>query len=92
VKEVLQVELKLPSWKVLMQLLVVHGLLADEESGLPLLGLESLHDQYDCAFGGLDGSGWIGRFISGEFIASAEGDEDEISTGISNSTLGGLAC
>jgi hypothetical protein len=45
VKEVLQVELKLPSWKVLMQLLVVHGLQADEESGLPLLGLESLHDQ-----------------------------------------------
>jgi hypothetical protein len=46
----------------------------------------------DCAFGGLDGSGWIGRLISGEFIASAEGDEDEISTGIGNSTLGGLAC
>jgi hypothetical protein len=45
VKEVLQVELKLPSWEVLMQLLVARGLLADEESGLPLLGLLSLHDQ-----------------------------------------------
>jgi hypothetical protein len=28
-----------------MQLLVVHGLLADEKSGPPLLGLESLRDQ-----------------------------------------------
>jgi hypothetical protein len=44
-KEVFQVELKLPSWEVLMQLLVARGLLADEESGLPLLGLLSLHDQ-----------------------------------------------
>jgi hypothetical protein len=34
----------------------------------------------------------MGRLISGEFIASAEGDEDEISTGIGNSTPGGLAC
>jgi hypothetical protein len=86
VKEVFQVELKLPSWEVLIQLLVPRGLLADEESGLPLLGLEYLHDQQ------VIGSGWVGRFISGEFIASAEGDEDEISTGIGNSTLGGLAC
>jgi hypothetical protein len=31
VKEVLQVELKLPSWEVSMQLLVARGLLADEE-------------------------------------------------------------
>jgi hypothetical protein len=46
----------------------------------------------DCALGGLGGPGWIGRFISGEFIASAKGDEDEISTGTGNSTLGGLAC
>jgi hypothetical protein len=45
VKKVLQVELKLPSWEVSMQLLVARGLLADEESGLPLLGLLSLHDQ-----------------------------------------------
>jgi hypothetical protein len=45
VKEVLQVELKLQSWEALMQLLVARGLLADEESGLPLLGLWSLHDQ-----------------------------------------------
>jgi hypothetical protein len=30
-KEVIQVELKLPSWEVLMQLLVARGLLADEE-------------------------------------------------------------
>jgi hypothetical protein len=28
-----------------MQLLVIHGLLADEESDPPLLGLESLRDQ-----------------------------------------------
>jgi hypothetical protein len=45
VKEVLQVELKLPSWEVLMQLLVARGLLTDEESGLPLLGWLSLLDQ-----------------------------------------------
>jgi hypothetical protein len=45
VKEVFQVELKLPSWEVLMQLLVARGLLADEKWGLPLLGLLSLHDQ-----------------------------------------------
>jgi hypothetical protein len=45
VKEALQVELKLPSWEVLMQLLVARGFLADEESGLPLLGLLSLFDQ-----------------------------------------------
>jgi hypothetical protein len=45
VKEALQEEPKLPSWKVLMQLLVVHGLLADEKSDPPLLGLESLRDQ-----------------------------------------------
>jgi hypothetical protein len=45
VKEVLQVELKLPSWEVLMQLLVARGLLDDEESGPPLLGLLSLRDQ-----------------------------------------------
>jgi hypothetical protein len=31
VKEVFQVELKPPSWEVLMQLLVARGLLADEE-------------------------------------------------------------
>jgi hypothetical protein len=31
VKEVFQVELKLPSWEVSMQLLVARGLLADEE-------------------------------------------------------------
>jgi hypothetical protein len=30
-KEVFQVVLKLPSWEVSMQLLVAHGLLADEE-------------------------------------------------------------
>jgi hypothetical protein len=40
----------------------------------------------------IGGSGWNGRFISGEFIASAEGDEDEISTGIGNSAPDGLAC
>jgi hypothetical protein len=31
VKEVFQVELKLPSWEVSMQLLAARGLLADEE-------------------------------------------------------------
>jgi hypothetical protein len=30
---------------MLMQLLVIHGLLADEKSDPPLLGLESLRDQ-----------------------------------------------
>jgi hypothetical protein len=45
VKEVFQVELKLPSWEVSIQLLVARGLLADEKWGLPLLGLLSLHDQ-----------------------------------------------
>jgi hypothetical protein len=45
VKKVLQVELKLPSWKVSMQSLVTHGLLAEEELGPLLLGLVSLHDQ-----------------------------------------------
>jgi hypothetical protein len=45
VKKVLQVEPKLPSEKVLMQMLVTHGLLAEEEMGPPLLGLVSLHDQ-----------------------------------------------
>jgi hypothetical protein len=45
VKKVLQVELKLPSEKVLMQLLATHGLLAEEEMGPPLLGLVSVHDQ-----------------------------------------------
>jgi hypothetical protein len=45
VKEVLQVELKLPSWEVLMQLLVARGLLADEKLGPPLLEWLSLHDQ-----------------------------------------------
>jgi hypothetical protein len=42
--------------------------------------------------GTLGGLGWIGRFISEECAASAEGDEDEISTGIGNSAPGGLAC
>jgi hypothetical protein len=45
VRKVLQVELKLPSEKVLMRLLATHGLLAEEEMGPPLLGLVSLHDQ-----------------------------------------------
>jgi hypothetical protein len=45
VKEVFQVELKLLSEKVLMQLLAIQGLLAEEEMGSPLLGLGSLHDQ-----------------------------------------------
>jgi hypothetical protein len=45
VKRVLQVKLKLPSQKVLMQSLETHGLLADEELDPPLLGLASLHDQ-----------------------------------------------
>jgi hypothetical protein len=45
VKEVFQVELKLPSWEVLMQLLLAWGLLVDEKWGPPLLGLLSLHDQ-----------------------------------------------
>jgi hypothetical protein len=45
VKEVFQVELKLLSEKVLMQLLATQGLLAEEEMGSPLLGLVSLHDQ-----------------------------------------------
>jgi hypothetical protein len=45
VKKVFQVELKLLSEKVLMQLLATHGLLAEEEMGSPLLGLVSLHDQ-----------------------------------------------
>jgi hypothetical protein len=40
VKEVLQVELKLLSEKVL----ATQGLLAEEEMGSPLLGLVSLHD------------------------------------------------
>jgi hypothetical protein len=44
VKEVLQIELKLPSWEVLMQLLIARGLLADEKLGLPLLEWLSLHD------------------------------------------------
>jgi hypothetical protein len=41
VKEVLQVELKLLSEKVL----ATQGLLAEEEMGSPLLGLVALHDQ-----------------------------------------------
>jgi hypothetical protein len=41
VKEVLQVELRLLSEKVLE----TQGLLAEEEMGSPLLGLVSLHDQ-----------------------------------------------
>jgi hypothetical protein len=41
----LQVKLKLPSQKVLMQSLVTHGLLAEGELDPPLLGLVSLHDQ-----------------------------------------------
>jgi hypothetical protein len=45
VKKVLQVELKLPSEKRLMQLLATQGLLAEEEMSPPLLGLVSLHDQ-----------------------------------------------
>jgi hypothetical protein len=45
VRKVLQVKLKLPSQKVLMQLLVTHGLLAERELDPPLLGLVSLHDQ-----------------------------------------------
>jgi hypothetical protein len=45
VKEVFQVELKLLSEKVLMQLLATQGLLGEEEMGSPLLGLVSLHDQ-----------------------------------------------
>jgi hypothetical protein len=45
VKKVLQVELKLPSWKVLMQSLATHGLLAGEEMDPTLLGLVFLHDQ-----------------------------------------------
>jgi hypothetical protein len=45
VKEVLQVELKFPSWEVLMQRLVARGLLADEKLGPPLLELLFLHDQ-----------------------------------------------
>jgi hypothetical protein len=42
---VLQVKLKPPSQKMLMQSLVTHGLLAEGESDPPLLGLVSLHDQ-----------------------------------------------
>jgi hypothetical protein len=45
VKKVPQVELKLPSWKVSMQSLVTHGLLAEEELDPLLLGLEPLHDR-----------------------------------------------
>jgi hypothetical protein len=45
VKKVFQVELKLLSEKMLMQLLATHELLAEEEMGPPLLGLVSLHDQ-----------------------------------------------
>jgi hypothetical protein len=45
VKKVFQVELKLLSEKMLMQLLATHGLLSEEEMGPPLLGLVSLHDQ-----------------------------------------------
>jgi hypothetical protein len=45
VKKVFQVELKLLSEKVLMQLLATHGLLVEKEMGSPLLGLMSLHDQ-----------------------------------------------
>jgi hypothetical protein len=45
VKKVLQLEPKLPSEEVLMQMLATHGLLAEEEMGPPLLGLVSLHDQ-----------------------------------------------
>jgi hypothetical protein len=45
VKKVFQVELKLLSEKMLMQLLAIHGLLAEGEMGPPLLGLVSLHDQ-----------------------------------------------
>jgi hypothetical protein len=41
VKEVLRVELRLLSEKVL----ATQGLLAEEEMGSPLLGLVSLHDQ-----------------------------------------------
>jgi hypothetical protein len=41
----LQVKMKLPSQKVLMQSLVTHGLLAERELDPPLLGLVSLHDQ-----------------------------------------------
>jgi hypothetical protein len=52
----------------------------------------------DWTLGGLDGSGWIGKLISGELGASARTggdlvpDEDEISTGTGDSALGGLAC
>jgi hypothetical protein len=45
VRKVLQVKLKLPRQKVLMQSLVTHGLLAEGELDPPLLGLVSLHDQ-----------------------------------------------
>jgi hypothetical protein len=41
----LQVKMKLPSQKVLMQSLVTHGLLAERELDPPLLVLVSLHDQ-----------------------------------------------
>jgi hypothetical protein len=74
-----------------MQLLVTRGLLAEEELDPPLLGLSFRHGQ-QVIVPLEDLMGWIGRFISREFIASAEGDEDDISTGIGNSTLGGLAC
>jgi hypothetical protein len=52
----------------------------------------------DWAIGGLEGSGWMGKFISSEVGVSvwAGGDwvpdEDEISTWTDGSALGGLAC
>jgi hypothetical protein len=45
VKKVFQVKLKLPSWRMLIQSLVTHELLAEEELDPPLLGLLSLQDQ-----------------------------------------------
>jgi hypothetical protein len=41
----LQVKLKPPSQKVLMQSLVTYGFLAEGDLDPPLLGLVSLHDQ-----------------------------------------------
>jgi hypothetical protein len=38
-------ELKFPSWELLIQLLAARGLLADEKLGPPLLGVWSLHGQ-----------------------------------------------
>jgi hypothetical protein len=93
VKEMPQAKPKLPSWRVPMRSLAAREFLADEESGPPLLGWISLLDQQVMApLESLVAPVELGDSSLENFAASAEGDEDEISTGIGNSAPGGLAC